>query len=336
MTGGQDQDQDQGQDPTVALGRYDRTAAVIDGRVALRGHRPRFVTPPAEEMFANAFDGGAYDASELSFSNFLRHSVAGTCRYVGLPVFPSRSFRHGTLYVLRDGPVREPADLDGARIGVREYSMTAALAARGALRDSFGLEPARMRWIVGDVDAPERDVVPLPTLHRDISVAAAPKGRVLVDMLRAREIDALLAYKPPKAFGDGSGPIRRLFDDVASAEQDYFRQTGLFPVMHLVGLRRDHAEADPGLGLALYEALAEAGRLALAGLRQVDALPVSLPWLAQERDRTAALMGEDWWPSGLAANRAVLSRMIGWSFEDGLIPEKPDPEDLMLPILRGT
>lgn len=321
---------------TIALGRYDRTEPVIDGRIPLAGgYRARFVSPPTEEMFAEAFDRGAYDASELSFSNFLRHAVAGMGRYVGLPVFPSRSFRHGTLYVRRGGPVRAPGDLVGRRVGVREYSMTAALAARGALRDQYGVDTARLTWVVGDVDKRERATIPLPSLHRPIALQDA-QGRLLVDMLASGEIDALLAYKPPATFKDGAGPIRRLFDDVPDAEAAFFEASRIFPIMHLVGLRQDHAQADPELGASLYEALAEAGRLALANLRHVDTTRIALPWLSRERERTVALMGEDYWPSGLSANRKVLQKMIAWSFADGLIPTMPDIDDLMLPSLRHT
>lgn len=322
---------------TIALGRYDRTEPVIDGRIPLSGGiRARFVSPPTEEMFSRAFEDGAYDASELSFSNFLRHAVSGEGRYVGLPVFPSRSFRHGTLYVRRDGPVRVPADLQGRRVGVREYSMTAALAARGALRDQYGIDTARITWVVGDVETRERNGIPLPRLHRPVALETAPDGRFLVDMLLEGGIDALLVYKPPAVFGDGNGPVRRLFDDVPAAEAAFFQLSAIFPIMHLVGLRKDHARARPELGTAVYEALAEAGRLALANLRHLDTSRIALPWLARERDRTVALMGEDYWPSGLAANRRVLARMIEWSFADGLIPVKPDVDELMLPALLDS
>lgn len=325
-----------GAELTIALGRYDRTDPVIDGRVPLPGgYRASFVSPPTEEMFSEAFERGTYDASELSFSNFLRHAAAGTGRYVGLPVFPSRSFRHGTLYVRRGGPVRTPGDLEGRRVGVREYAMTAALAARGALRDQYGVDTDRLTWVAGDVDTHERATIPLPRLHRPIALDAA-EGRLLADMLVGGEIDALLAYKPPAQFGDGTGPIRRLFDDVPEAEAAFFAASRIFPIMHLVGLRRDNAEADPGLGTALYEALAEAGRLALANLGHVDTMRVALPWVSRERERTVAVMGEDYWPSGLRANRTVLARMIAWSFTDGLIPTMPDVDELMLPSLRHT
>ena len=326
-----------GAELTIALGRYDRTEPLIGGRVRLAPeHRARFVTPPAEEMFAQAFDQGAFDASELSFSNFLRHSVAGTCRYIGLPVFPSRSFRHATLYVLNEGPFRGPADLRNARVGVREYSMTAALAARGALREQYGIDTASLRWIVGDVEGRERDVVPVPELHKPIDLGVAPEGRFLVDLLLEREIDVLLAYKPPKAFHGGAGQLRRLIPDVPVAEAEYFRRFGIFPIMHLVGLRRDHAETAPELGIDICRALTDATRLALADLDRVDALPIALPWAAAAREHTVAIMGEDYWPSGIAANRRTLSRMIDWSFEDGLIPAKPEVDDLFLPALRHS
>ncbi len=142
---------------SVATWRYDRTQAIYDGRIRLKSRPIKLVDLPLEEIFARAFATGEFDVSELSFSNYLRLTVAGKCPYVGVPVFPSRSFRHGAFYVRKAANIARPEDLRGRRIGVREFSMTAALAARGALRDQFGVGSEELRWTMGDVDEKERE-----------------------------------------------------------------------------------------------------------------------------------------------------------------------------------
>ena len=321
---------------SVAVWRYDRTQALFDGRVAVKGYAARFVDAPLEDIFSRAFERQEFDASELSFSNYLRLTVAGSCPYVGIPIFPSRSFRHGAFYVRSDGSVRSADDLIGRRVGDREFSMTAALAARGALRDGFGIDTNRIEWIVGDVDEVERSAIPLPNLFRDLKIQALPVGRLLSDMLLEGEIDAILAYKPIRPFKKGDRRVRRLFEDHVAIEKDYFARTRVFPIMHLMAVRRDHAESGPGLALAVYDAFVEAQRLAMEDLHLEQALKIALPWLSAEVQRTAQIMGEDFWPNGLSANRAVLARMIAWSFADGLIPRAPEPEELFLPALHAT
>jgi 4,5-dihydroxyphthalate decarboxylase len=320
---------------SIAVWRYDRTQALFDGRVKVAGLSTRFIDAPLEEIFSRAFDKGEFEASELSFSNYLRLTAAGQCLYRGIPTFPSRSFRHGAFYIRNDGAIRKPEDLVGRRVGVREYSMTAAIAARGALRDQFGVDTTRIYWVVGDVDGRERDVIPLPRLYKPIGIEVAKGGAFLSDMLLGGEVDAILAYKPIKPFEKADRRVRRLFDDHVAVEKEYFAKTRVFPIMHLMGLRRDVAERDPDVGVAIYEAFAEAQRLAMEDLRYEQALKLSLPWLRDEVSRTIAIMGDDFWPNGFTANRAVIQHMIRWSFDDGLIDRMVEPEELFLPELHG-
>ena len=321
---------------TMALWRYDRTQALYDGRIRVAGWETALIDAPLEELFTRAFVDAEFDVSELSFSNFLRLSVAGRCPYVGIPVFPSRSFRHSAFYVRADAGIDQPRDLVGRRIGVREFSMTAALAARGALRDQFGVRPQNMHWVVGDIDEHERAHIEQPALHREIPIDVAPDGALLSDLLLDGGLDAILAYKPIKPFKARDPRVKRLFADPTAVEKAYFQNTGIFPIMHLMGLRRDVAAASPDLGRAVYSALAEAHDIATQDLHTVQALKIGLPWLADEVARTTRIMGDDFWPEGLAANRHVLARMIDWSYEDGLIARRPEIEELFMPELLGT
>lgn len=321
---------------TIAVGDYDRTRALIDGRVSLPGRDARYLSPPFESMFANAFERSAYEVTELSFSNYLRLKARGAGDYIGLPIFPSRSFRHSAWYVRRGGPVRDPEDLRGRRVGVREYSMTAAVVARGALTDAYGLRADEIAWVIGDVEGHERDAIvptPLPDGYR---IHALPPGRFLVDLLLAGEIDALLAYKPPKLFAAGDDRIERLFPDYGAREEEAFRRTGVFPIMHLMGVRRDVAEADPELPLLLCAAFTQAKDMALETLRAVQALGVSLPWLVPEVARTTALMGHDWWPYGLEQNQKAIDAMLRYMREQGLVERPPILEEIFHPSTLGT
>jgi 4,5-dihydroxyphthalate decarboxylase len=313
---------------TIAVGDYDRTRPLIDGRISIPGRLSTYTCPPFETMFSNAFDKGAYEVSELSFSNFVRLTARGSCAYVGLPIFPSRSFRHSAWYIRNGGPIRTPEDLRGKRIGVREYSMTAAVVARGALADETGVRANEIEWVIGDVDVKERDVIVPTPLPSDYKISALRPGSFLVDQLLNGEIDALLAYKPPKAFKAGDTRIVRLYEDYGSREEAFYRRSGMFPIMHLMGVRRDVLENDPGLPMALCDAFAQAKNSALDTLRSEQALGVSLPWLVQEVSRTTALMGPDWWPYGIARNRDTLGSMLRYLHEQGLVERTPTLEEI--------
>jgi len=327
----------QRQEPlSVAVWRYDRTQALYDGRVTLKDRALTLIDAPLEEIFSRAFEKGEFHVSELSFSNFLRLTVAGKCPYLGIPIFPSRSFRHGAFYVRAAAGIRSPDDLRGKRIGVREYSMTAALAARGALRDQFGIKAEDMHWVMGDVDEIERQQIELPSLYRPIPIEVAPRDALLSRMLIDGQIDALLAYKAIAPYKTGDDRVARLFRDPAEVEEQYYADTGIFPIMHLVGIRRDVVEANPGLPRAVYHAFAAAQGVADADLHFEQALKIGLPWLSREVKRTTAIMGTNYWASGFKANRVVIERMIEWSFEDGLIPSRLPPEALFIGELLNT
>ena len=323
--------------PTIAVWDYDRTRPLIDGRVGVEGCDPIWLHDmPIETMFSRALSGGEFAVSELSFSNYMAMTARGTCPYLGLPIFPSRSFRHGAWFLRADAGITRPEELKGKRIGVREYSMTAAVVARGLLEDEHGVAGGDVTWVVGDVDERERTHIPLPDLPAGFTVERAPEGRFLVDMLLAGELDALLAYKPPKAFVKGHAGIIRLFPDYEAREKEYAKRTGVFPVMHLMGIRRDVAAAEPWLAMSLMSAFTAAKDLAIADLAIVQALKTSLPWAPAEFARTREALGDDYWPYGIARNRAPLEALIRWHHAQGLSPRPLTMEELFLPTTLAT
>ena len=308
----------------IAVSANDRTRPIMSGRVPLAGWE--FVDGPIEELFSRAFQDAPYELTEISFSNYLISVAAGTARYIGLPVFTSRSFRHSAIYVRTGSGITEPAELAGRRVGLREYTNTAALVVRGMLRDEYGVRPETIDWFAGDVDEPVRDHVAVPDLGPAMSVTPVV-GRDLSQLLLDGELDAIVAYHPPRCFGSGA---ERLFPDYPALEADYHRRTGHFPIMHLLAARTDFAEANPAALVGVAAAFAEAKRVAWAELLDQQALKVMLPWLAAEAHRTVELLGQDYWSYGLGPNREALRTQIRYSREQSLIDRDVDLAELFL------
>ena len=315
----------------VAVGDYDRTRQLLNGTVPVAGFRAKFAAGDLEEIFAQAFSTAPFAVTELSFSNFLIASVRGNCPYVGLPIFPSRSFRHSAIYVRAGAGITSPADLKGKRIGTREYSNTLSLVARGILADEYDYAPGSSEWLIGDLDHIERENIDSKNWPANGVPIRAVTGVPLTSLLATGEIDALVSYTPPVDFGKDSCPLVRLFPDWRSAEQDYFRRTRRFPIMHIMGIRRDVLQAHPTLPAALLQAFNASKAHAQALLAVHQALPVMLPWMTSEAEATQALMGQDFWPYGMEANRDMLETQIRWSFEQGLIPRPPGIAELFVP-----
>lgn len=312
---------------SVAIGRYDRTQALLDDRVKPPGFPIAVSSPPFEELFARAFDRQEFDVAELSLSNFLAQTASGKCGYLALPIFPSRMFRHSAIYIRNDRAIHSARDLTGHTIGVREYSNTATLTARGLLSDEYGVDARAVHWRYGIVNPGE----PPPILRRlpaGIDIKPIPATSNLSDMLAAGELDAVISYKPPRCFMQNHLSVGRLFADHQNVEEAYFRKTGIFPIMHLIGIRKDV----PGsAGPALCHAFEEAKEKALKDLEGYDALAASLPWAPAEYARTQVIFGGDPFPSGLKANGRALEAAMRWSFEQGLLERKLEISEIFSP-----
>jgi 4,5-dihydroxyphthalate decarboxylase len=304
---------------SIAVGAYDRTAALLDRSVQVEGFNTQFVAGDLEEIFAQAFSSAPFEVTELSFSNFLISSARGTCSYMALPIFPSRSFRHSAIYVRSGAGIQSPADLKGKRIGTREYSNTVSLVVRGILTDEYGFAPEANEWLIGDVDHVERQTIDSKNWPTNGVSMRAVQGRSLSSLMRVGDLDALIAYSPPEHFGKDSAMVR-LFPDWRTAEQNYFQRTHVFPVI----------AAHPTLSKALLDAFEKAKQVALVQLAVHQTLPIMLPWMTAEAEATEALMGKDFWRYGLEANRSVLETQIRWSFEQGLIPRQPALEEIFV------
>lgn len=314
---------------SIAVGAYDRTAALLDGAIRVEGFNTNFISGDLEEIFAQAFTSAPFEVTELSFSNFLISSARGTCPYVALPIFPSRSFRHSAIYLRSDAGIDSPADLRGKRIGTREYSNTLSLVVRGILADEYGFAPEENDWLIGDIDHVERQTIDSKNWPTQSVTIQGVVGRSLSSLMMAGELDALISYAPPDHFGDSAAMVR-LFPEWRTVEQDYFRRSNIFPIMHIMGIRPDVLAAHPTIAGALVDAFDKAKQQAMAHLAVHQALPVMLPWMTAETEATQSLMGQDFWQYGLEANRKVLEAQIRWSFEQGLIPRRLGLEELFV------
>ncbi len=314
-------------DLTIATGRYDRTAALHDGRVQPEGINATWLALNVEQIFWRMLQHGEFDASEMSITSYTIRRDQGNDDLTALPVFLSRTFRHDCIYVNADAGIREPKDLVGKRVGVPEFQITAAVFARGLLADDFGVDHRDLTWIQGGLEEPGR-VPQVKVQLDDVRIEMAPTDKTLARMVEDGELDALVSPRVPSTFRNGRGKVVRLFPDPWSLARDYHQRTSIFPIMHLVVVRSEIARAHPWVPQTLANAFLKAKRIADADLLETAALPIGLPFLVQHAEETAELMGTDFWPYGVEANRPTLEAFLRYAHEQGLIKQRPAIEDL--------
>lgn len=306
---------------TIACWDYDRTRALQDGRVGIEGCRVIPVTLSPEDAFPRAVSRAEFDVTELSLSSYLLQLTRGDCPYVAIPVFLSRGFKHDCVYVRADSGIAEPKDMEGRVVGVPEYQMTLALWGRGLLQDEYGVDFRTFQYRTGGLNTPGRkERLPL-RLPDHVRVEPIGPERCLNDMLLAGEVDAIMSPGPPQAFTDGHPNVRRLIADPHAAERDYFARTGIFPILHVAGIRRELVDAHPWLSERVFAAFVEAKKIAMdeiGAIAAAGANKITLPWFAAEVARTKALMGDDYWSYGVPANRAALDAVCRYSHEQYL------------------
>ena len=319
---------------SVAVGPYDRTRALIDGSVQIEGVSPVCMTLSPEEIFFRAFRRAEFDICELSLSSFAVKTAQGNCPYVGVPAFVSRAFRHTSIYVRTDR-VKKPADLRGRKVGLPEYQLTANVWARGILEDDHGVKPSDVTWVRGgisDADRLEKIAIKLPA---DVQLVDAPKGKTISALLASGDVDGFIAPRPP-ALASAHPHIGWLFPDPTAAAKDYFKRTRIFPIMHLVGVRRELAEKHPWLPGAVFKAFEQAKAMALELLSDTSATKVTMPFVEERLKEARELMGADFWPYGVAANRKTLETFLRHHHHQALSPRLMTVEELFHPATFET
>ena len=316
---------------TLACWNYDRTRALLDARVRPDGIDLNCLTLPVEETFFRMLRHREFDAAEMSLSSYVLSLFQSDRPFIAIPVFPSRFFRHSCIYVHAASGIGEPKDLVGKRIGMPEYQMTAPVWIRGILSDEYGVPVTSVTYVTGGQEDPGRlEKLPLD-LPPDIRVERIGPAETLSAMLARGDIDALYTARMPSSFRSGHGAVKRLFEDFPTVERDYFRRTGIFPIMHTVVIRRDVYERDRWVAQSLCKAFYAAQQATYEDLSQTAALTTMLPWLTAHVEETRREMGDDFWPYGLERNRRALTTFLRYSQEQGLAKQRLEPEQLFAP-----
>jgi 4,5-dihydroxyphthalate decarboxylase len=320
---------------TIASGNYDRTRALKDGSVRIDGYTVSYSNVEPNELFKRILRSPEFDVSEMSFSTYIAQREPGKAAYTAVPVFLSRAFRHSAIFVRTDRGIATPADLRGKRVGTPEYFTTMLVWMRGLLSDEYGLTSSDLHWCLGGQEQPAKET-PKPPPTAGIAFEAIPAGKTLSGMLADGEIDALFAARPPSCFQHGAAQVGRLFPDYRSAEQAYYRKTGIYPLMHVVGIRNDLVAQHPALPAAVYAAFDKAKQIAIADLERLAAFAITLPWVEAEYRATQAVLGPDIWPYGIECNRKAVDTLCRYLHEQGFTRRLMTIDELFAPTIAGA
>ena len=310
---------------TLACGPYDRTQALRDGTIRPEGIELNYITLQPAEIFWRMLQYKEFDISEMSLSNTTSLISDGNSPFVAIPVFPSRVFRHGYFFINPKKGITKPSDLKGKRGGVPEYSMTAAVYMRGLLQHEYGVNPNEIEWVQGRADRLGR------ALPKDIRLTQAPAGTELGDLLEKGEIEFLMTANNPLAFRRGSPNVKRLFPNYAELEKDYYKRTKIYPIMHTVVIRREIYERDPWVALSLYKAFLRAKEYSYRLLLETGSPKASFAWLQPMIEEEQEIIGRDWYPYGIEANRPTIEALLQYTHEHGLSARRLKIEELFAP-----
>lgn len=323
---------------TIAVYPYEHTAALFDGTVTIPGMAAT-TKPLVSDIFRRMVHGD-FDAAELGLTYFLRTFDLADPPFLALPIFPNRNFRHSAIFVNTASGIEQPADLAGRTVGeFALYGHDAGVWPKGILADNYGVTPDQCHWIIGGTNhpVPPFDWIPQP-VPAGVDVRHAGPDRTLSAMLDAGEIDALISVDVPQPLLDGSPNVARLFPDYETVERDYYRRTGIFPMMHVIAVRKEIAR-QPDLVTEIYRAFTEAKEIPARRYRDGAAkqhMAVMTPWFSELFAENRRLLGEDWWPYGVAANRTAVDTFLRYHHEQGLSARRLTSEDIFVPELLGT
>lgn len=316
---------------TLACWDYDRTRPLMDGTVQVEGAELTYLPLRVEETFWRMLRYQEFDAAELSMGSYLMTRDKGSPRLMAIPVFPSRAFRHSCIYINTDSGIKEAKDLVGKRVGVPEYQITMAIWVRGILQHEHGVPPEKMKWFTGGEEHPGREDKIRHDLPKRVDIRAVGPDQTLSSMLERGEIDAMISAHMPSPFVRRSPKVRRLIPNFREIEKDYYRRTKIFPIMHAVVLREEVYERHPWVAQSLFKAFSEAKRICQESMYEFSALKYMIAWSIAQMEEEREILGEDFWPYGLEANRHVLETLVQYAHEQGLIKNLPDLNSLFAP-----
>lgn len=313
---------------SIAVGNYDRIRPLVDGDVQIDGVDPVFMLHDPEEIFFRAFRHADFDITELSMSSYTVKTADNTSPYIGVPVFPSRAFRHTSVYIRTDRGINSPEDLKGKRVGVPEYQLTANVWVRLILEEEYGVKPNEIEWVRGGYEDPGRVEKINLDLTDGVQVVNAPEGSTLSGMLASGEIDAVIGPRAPSCFTAGHPNVGYLFADPMSEAKAWYEKTRIFPIMHVLGIRKALVEAHPWLPFSVYKAFEKSKEVALERLSDTSATKVTLPFVEDQLRAARSMMGQDFWSYGFDQNKQTLERFLAQHHAEGLSKRLVSPEEL--------
>jgi 4,5-dihydroxyphthalate decarboxylase len=317
---------------SIAISDYDHVRDLTSGLIPVEGLELTHLDLPVEEIFHRFLHHREWDVSELSFAKYAALVAAGDTSLAGIPVFPSRAFRHSSMYVRAGSGLHHPEQLRGRRVGLPEWAQTAAVYSRALMQYEYGVDLAEIEWFQAGVNDPGRREKVKVSPPEGVTCTPVP-DRSLTEMLLAGDLDAVFSAHPPAAFEAGSGEVVRLIADLAEAEYDHWTRTGIFPIMHVVVLKRSVVDADPWVPMALYKGFEAAKQRSFARLEDItiSRFPVPMTDLTSARHRWPA----DMWPYGVEPNLTTLESFLRFAFEQGVLSRKLRPEDLFVASVDG-
>jgi 4,5-dihydroxyphthalate decarboxylase len=317
---------------TIACGPYDRMGGIADGRVQIEGIEPTYVSiKSGPEIFARMIKNKEFDVSEMSASTYMSARARGGFPFVAIPVFPSKAFRHSFIFINKKSDVQRPTDLMGRRVGMMGYGQTAAVWIRGMLQEDFGLDLRKVHWLEGGSDAPyvAGKNIKVP---EGLNIEVIPDNIAMSDLLASGKIDAMFGARHPASFGKNPDVVR-LFPNYREVERDYFRRTGIFPIMHTIVICEELYERQRWIAASLYKAFVEAKQLADRDMRFSGAMRYALPWLAHDIDEIDELFGGDPFCYGVEANRRSLTALARYLQDQGFIDRPIDVDAIFAPVI---
>lgn len=316
---------------SLACWSYDRTEALQAGLVRPDGIDLNFQALDVEETFFRMLRNQEFDVAELSMSSYCVTLARDNPPFIAIPVFPSRFFRHSCIFVSAKSGIETPEDLVGKRIGVPEYQMTAPVWIRGILQDEYGIDPSSVTYVTGGEETPGREEKLKLDLPEKFKVEPIGPEDTLTRMLADGEIDALHTARAPSTFYSEPDKVRRLFPNFVDVEKAYYDKTSIFPIMHVVAIRREVYERNRWIAQALYKAFCEAQKITYEQLMVSASLKTMLPWQIAMVEDTIATMGPNWWQYGVEANRHVIETFTRYHHEQGLSSRRLTVEEMFAP-----
>ncbi|MCF8094423.1 MAG: hypothetical protein K9J79_03590 [Desulfobacteraceae bacterium] len=310
---------------------YDRILPLAYNNVIPGGIRLHYMSLEVEEIFWRQLRNQEFDISESSLSSYVMLRSRGDERFIAIPVFTSRLFRHAYIFVNTHKGIEKPEQLKGKVIGLPEYQISAVVWLRGILEDEYGVCTRSVHWRSGGQEAPGRKEKIDLDLPADIDLKPIPPDSYLSKMLDDGELDAMIAARAPSCFTEGSPNVARIFKNPREVEAAYYKKTKIFPIMHTIIIKRSVYEKNPWIAVNLYKAFCEAKKKVLDQYLQTHVLYAALPWLHDEIERTKNTIQDDWWPYGVKENRHVLETFLRYHHDQGLSPRRMKVEELFAP-----